>query len=49
MAIEQDDDLIFYGRRFSSRLLLGTARYPSPAVLNDAIQASGAQSQPRMS
>ncbi|MBO7411967.1 MAG: thiazole synthase, partial [Ottowia sp.] len=27
----------------SSRLLLGTARYPSPQVLGEAIAASGAQ------
>lgn len=32
----------FYGREFSSRLLLGTALYPSPAVMQDAIRASGA-------
>jgi len=33
----------FYGIDLSSRLLLGTARYPSPAVLSEAIKASGAQ------
>jgi len=33
----------FYGVELSSRLLLGTARYPSPAVLGEAIKASGAQ------
>ena len=27
---------MFYGVELSSRLLLGTARYPSPAVLADA-------------
>ncbi len=32
----------FYGRRFASRLLIGTALYPSPAVMQDAIRASGA-------
>jgi thiazole synthase len=32
--------LTLYGREISSRLLLGTARYPSPAVLGDAIRAS---------
>jgi len=31
------DELILYGRRFTSRLLLGTARYDSPSVLADAI------------
>jgi thiazole synthase len=31
------DELILYGRRFTSRLLLGTARYDSPSLLADAI------------
>ncbi|WP_323767031.1 thiazole synthase [Marinovum sp.] len=30
-----------YGETLASRLLLGTAQYPSPAVLQDAIRASG--------
>ena len=34
---------MFYGIELSSRLLLGTARYPSPAVLERAIKASGAE------
>lgn len=34
---------MFYGVELSSRLLLGTARYPSPKVLADAIQASAAE------
>ena len=33
----------FYGESLHSALLLGTARYPSPAVLADAIRASGAE------
>ena len=33
----------FYGVELQSRLMLGTARYPSPAILADAIKASGAQ------
>ena len=33
----------FYGVDLSSRLLLGTARYPSPAVLAEAVKASGAE------
>jgi thiazole synthase len=32
----------FYGEKFSSRLLIGTALYPSPAVMQQAIRASGA-------
>ena len=31
------------GATLHSRLLLGTARYPSPQVLSDAVQASGTQ------
>lgn len=30
----------FYGVELSSRLLLGTAQYPSPAILADAVRAS---------
>ena len=33
-----NDALVLYGQSFSSRLLLGTARYPSPAVLEAAVQ-----------
>jgi thiazole synthase len=33
----------FYGVDLSSRLLLGTARYPSPKVLAESIKASGAE------
>ncbi|MGH8261549.1 MAG: thiazole synthase [Steroidobacteraceae bacterium] len=32
-----------YGTALRSRLLLGTSRYPSPAILTDAIAASGAE------
>jgi thiazole synthase len=32
----------FYGIELESRLMLGTARYPSPAVLADAVRASSA-------
>jgi thiazole synthase len=35
--------LEFYGRAFASRLLLGTSQYPSPAILAEAVQASGAE------
>lgn len=34
--------LELYGQQVSSRLLLGTALYPSPAIMTDAITASGA-------
>jgi len=35
--------LSFYGETVSSRLLLGTAQYPSPKVLAEAVKASGTQ------
>ncbi|QET03014.1 MULTISPECIES: thiazole synthase [Cupriavidus] len=34
------DPFVLYGESFASRLLLGTARYPSPATLEAAIEAS---------
>ena len=33
-------DLAFYGKRLGSRLLLGTAQYPSPAILGMAVEHS---------
>jgi thiazole synthase len=38
------DPLALYGETFASRLLLGTSRYPSPAVLQSAVQ----RAQPAM-
>ncbi len=35
--------MLLYGVELASRLMLGTAQYPSPAVLADAVRASGAQ------
>jgi thiazole synthase len=35
-----EDQLTLYGQSFSSRLLLGTARYDSPSILTDAISAA---------
>jgi thiazole synthase len=35
---EPTDPLVLYGQVFSSRLMLGTSRYPSPAVLEAAVQ-----------
>ncbi|MCX8997250.1 thiazole synthase [Rhizobiaceae bacterium BDR2-2] len=34
--------LELYGQRLASRLLLGTAQYPSPAILAESVKASGA-------
>lgn len=35
-----DDPLVLYGETFPSRLLLGTSRYPSPTVLEAAVQTA---------
>src|SRR6202040_4173766 len=35
-----DDQLVIYGRTFTSRLLLGTSRYESPSLLENAIRAA---------
>jgi thiazole synthase len=35
--------LILYGKSFASRLLLGTAQYPSPSSLKQAVEAAGAE------
>ncbi|MCY0388340.1 thiazole synthase [Robbsia sp. Bb-Pol-6] len=39
-AVDTDAPLTLYGETFASRLLLGTARYPSLASLVDAIRAA---------
>jgi thiazole synthase len=36
------DQLVIAGRRFSSRLIVGTGKYPSPAIMVQAHEASGA-------
>ena len=33
----------FYGKEFSSRLLIGSALYPSPKIMQDAIKAAGSE------
>ena len=35
--------LTIYGQEFDNRLLIGSALYPSPAIMKEAVQASGAQ------
>lgn len=35
--------LSLYGESFSSRVLIGTAGYPSPAILGEAVKRSGAE------
>ena len=41
-ALHDNGPLDLYGVSVPARLLIGTAGYPSPAVLADAVQASGA-------
>jgi thiazole synthase len=38
-----EDDLIIAGKRFRSRLILGTGKYASPELCNAAIEASGTE------
>jgi len=33
----------FYGIELSNRLMLGTAQYPSPAILAEAVRAAGVE------
>ena len=37
------DGWTLYGKQFNSRFLIGTALYPSPQIMRDAIVASGAE------
>ncbi len=39
----RDDCVTIYGTKLQSRLLIGSALYPSPQIMKDAILASGAQ------
>jgi thiazole synthase len=38
-----NDELVIAGRRFRSRLFVGTARYPNQQVMLKALEASGAE------
>ncbi len=40
--------LNFYNKTFASRLLIGSALYPSPKIMQDAIRASGARHRHRL-
>ena len=42
-ASDANDDLIIAGKKFQSRLLTGTGKYPSIAMMQDSISASGCQ------
>jgi len=41
--LQADDTLNLYGSVVNSRLLLGTAQYPSPKILQDAVVSSGCE------
>lgn len=41
--LNNNDTLMLYGTEVNSRLLLGTAQYPSPKILQDAVVASESQ------
>jgi thiazole synthase len=43
MSVRPRPVLNLYGREVSSRLLMGTAQYPSPALLAEAIRGGGAE------
>ncbi|PWM31489.1 MAG: thiazole synthase [Verrucomicrobia bacterium] len=38
----KDEDLVIGGRKFASRLFLGTGKFPSEKIMRDALAASGA-------
>jgi thiazole synthase len=40
---EADDALVLGDHRFSSRLIIGTSRYPNPQVMLDALEATGTE------
>jgi thiazole synthase len=42
-SLHSEHTLSLYGEPVASRLLLGTAGYPSPAILSGAVKASGAE------
>ena len=37
LPLSTSDALVLYGETFASRLLLGTSRYPSPQILENAV------------
>jgi thiazole synthase len=43
MTITPSQNFTLYGVTLRSRLMLGTSQYPSPAILADAVRASGAE------
>lgn len=43
LSLPQDDDLVIAGRRFQSRLLTGTGKYPSIEAMQQSVERSGCQ------
>ena len=43
MSVSTDTPLTIYGEQFNSRMLIGSALYPSPDVMQSAITESGAE------
>jgi thiazole synthase len=43
MSVTPPSDFTLYGVTLRSRLMLGTSEYPSPAILAEAVRASGAE------
>ncbi len=43
VAAETDDPLVIGDETFSSRLIVGTSRYPNPQVMLDALEATGTE------
>jgi thiazole synthase len=43
VAAEADDPLVIGDHQFSSRLIVGTSRYPNPQVMLDALEATGTE------
>src|SRR5919109_335135 len=43
ITLQSSDPLVIAGRTFSSRLFVGTGRFTSPALMREALEASGAE------
>src|SRR5919205_3401689 len=43
ITLQSSDPLVIAGRTFTSRLFVGTGRFPSPALMREALEASGAE------
>src|ERR671924_1376805 len=43
ITLQSSDPLVIAGRTFTSRLFVGTGRFPSPALMREALEASGTE------